>query len=157
MAPSEIRCEGGVILGGYVFPHDPLDKALPGSKRYNLFSSLDVAAGARVVLASFDLGTQEWAAIKGLGMEILDSPAGRALEGFAQVTWSIQINGTRVQFYETIRDQIGLGYMPASIDVMVDYPGAAVELVAENAAAAPNTYRCFGRITGWIIPLTERA
>lgn len=154
-----VTCDdpGVVTVAGVKFPRDPLLNPLPESERFDVLRSVSVAINSTEILADFTLGKNEWAVINKLGQEILDSPAGREAEGFANVTWAIKVNGIPVQFYGALRDQIGEGSQLTEIFVFVNIAGARVTFEVTSPSTSPNIYLCFGRFRGWTIPLPVRS
>lgn len=149
------QCGCGVTIQGIHFPQDPFLAPRPDSQPADLFGSALVAPGATAELSRIVLGRNEWLRLDRIGQEILDDPAGAALQGFQDTTWSLRIDGALHEFYGAIVDQIGRGDIGRPINVRILQPRASVAFFVTNNSTTA-TYLCFGSVQGWVIPIDGR-
>lgn len=127
---------------------DPYLNPPPDAIFFDRFASVSVAAGATELLAEIRMGSDELAMLTAIGQEILDDPAGTALTGFSNTSWSLEINKTRSRDFGTIVDQVGRGDNPTKIKLKVTEAGALVQFYVTNSHAT-DAFLCFGRIQGY--------
>jgi hypothetical protein len=99
------------------------------------------ASSALTTLASFTVPSGTWGIFKGFGQGVAASAA------WSNIEWGIQIDGVRLNGYETIYDQISTLTRP----VFLFRPlagGDVIQLVARNLSLSTG-YVVYGRILGW--------
>lgn len=149
----ECRAQGAQPAGGAQAQPvqtrpDPYLYPPPDAIFFDRFASVSVAAGATALLAEIRLGSDELAMLTGIGQEILDDPAGTALTGFSNTSWSLQINKVRTRDFGSIVDQVGRGDDPTTIQLKVTEAGALIQFYVTNSHAT-DAFLCFGRIQGY--------
>lgn len=127
---------------------DPFIYPPPEALFWDRFASVSTGPGVISLLAELQLTAGEQAVITGWGQEIQDNPAGTAITGFSNTTWSLVINGAFHRDFGQVVDQVGRGYDLAQIRIKVTEEKALIQMQVENTHGA-DTFLCFGRIQGY--------
>ena len=136
----------GRLIDFYGF--DPTVSAPGIGQKFDLFTSINIAAGASGDFFSIRLSPNEWLRFSLIGME----SDGNGLVSFQDVSFDVLVNRTQDEFYRDMADQLGRGQDPSPINLVVQRPGAEVVFRATNGHST-TTARAFGRLVGWTIPL----
>jgi len=127
---------------------DPYLNPPPEADFFDRFASVTTAPGVTSLLAELQLFAGEQAVITGWGQEIQDDPAGTAITGFSNTTWSLIINGAFHRDFGQVVDQVGRGFDMADILVKITEEKALIQMMVVNTSGV-DTFLCFGRIRGY--------